>query len=382
MPDSRVLTLAFLATLAVAGCTEASDPLGPTPQATSLSERSQGIEVMSQNLYLGANLDLLLSAKTPAEVGQVFAQLGTSTLTPGMGSPAFGRAFRLAQQIAMEAPHLVGLQEVTRYEITTPLGTQTLDYIDVLQGFLAYFNGAYGTPLYTVIRENWTEVYFPASMFNPSFPNILYTDGDAILVRQDVQVVGAPVSKAYDAVQPMSVAGFDFDYHRGYLAVTAQIGNEQVRFGNTHLEVQLFEDVQVRQTAELIAAFEEETLPVILVGDFNSAANHDADPGQKTASYHMFRNAGYADLWLRTPASVAGYTCCQAADLTNETSELTQRLDLVLVRWGPAGFAGQSTMDIVGEAAADRIDLGSVTLWPSDHAAVTATLWPAPGRTR
>lgn len=77
---------------------------------------------------------------------------------------------------------------------------------------------------------------------------------------------------------------------------------------------------------------------------------------------------------------MGGYTCCQAPDLTNAESALTQRLDLVLVRSGNAEFGGQSTMQVIGEAAVDRIDLGTFTLWPSGHAAEAATLWPAPGR--
>ena len=177
------------------------------------------------------------------------------------------------------------------------------------------------------------------------------------------------------------VAGQAFDYRRGFASVLAEIDGQPVRFANTHLEVQMFEPVQVAQAAELIATFEDETAPVIMVGDFNSAANQDAPEHQKTASYRMLRNAGYADIWLREPHSVGGYTCCQAPDLTNAESELQQRLDLVLVRWGKAGFGGQTAMQVIGEEPGDRIAVApGLTLWPSDHAAVAATLWPARGR--
>lgn len=80
----------------------------------------------------------------------------------------------------------------------------------------------------------------------------------------------------------------------------------------------------------------------------------------------------------------------QAGDPANPTSELAQRLDLILVNWGPAGFGGRSAMEVVGDAPADQISFTAVspfggapfplTLWPSDHAGVVATLWPAPGR--
>jgi hypothetical protein len=41
-------------------------------------------------------------------------------------------------------------------------------------------------------------------------------------------------------------------------------------------------------------------------------------------------------------------------------------------------------VQVIGAQSSDRITvedplLGWVTLWPSDHAGVAATLWPAPG---
>jgi hypothetical protein len=75
---------------------------------------------------------------------------------------------------------------------------------------------------------------------------------------------------------------------------------------------------------------------------------------------------------------VGGVTCCQTADLSNTTSQLTQRLDIVFAQWGTAGFGGQSRVEVVGEATDDILvhPLG-YTLWPSDHAGVAAWLWPA-----
>ena len=377
MPSApRALLLAALAMLPASCVDRPGDgPFAPNEPAASLVA-APGIKVMSQNMYLGANIDLLLTADDPSDVAAVFQQLQISTQS-GM----FKRAQQMAYQIATEAPHLVGLQEVTTYQ----MGGQTLDFLYVLQQYLAYFHATFGTPLYSAVRNDNTTVFFRASAFNPAFPDVTYTDGDAILVRQGVTLTGAPTTKQYDTYETFTVAGTSFANRHGYLAVTANIDGQAIRFGNTHLEVQAFAPTQVAQAAEFIEAFEDETLPVILVGDFNSAANHDAPADQTSDSYHMFRNAGYADIWLRGAHSVGGYTCCQDATLTNASSELTQRLDLVLVRWGKAGFGGQSTMDILGEAAADRItftdpQLGSLTLWPSDHAAVAATLWPAPGR--
>lgn len=374
---SRAPLLALLALVPVA-CDDAPDRLlGPDAPAAGV-RAAPGITVMSQNLYLGANLDLLLTAQAPADVAMVFQQL---TIT---SAADFGRAARLAMQIAERSPHLVGLQEVTTYSFTMPQGTVTLDFLFVLQQYLDYFHAVGLTPhTYAAVRNDLTTVDFDASIFGP-FPNVTYADADAILVRDDVELVGEPERGVYDAFEVFSVAGTTFDNIRGWLAVTARVEGQLLRFGNTHLEVQRFEETQLRQTMELVEAFEDETLPVVLVGDFNSAANHDAPDDQKTDSYHLFRSAGYADLWLREAHSVGGYTCCQGATLTNPVSELGQRLDLVLARWGSAGFGGASTMEVVGEEPSDRITvtdpaLGQLTLWPSDHAGVAATLWPAPG---
>jgi len=369
----RALLLAALALLTASCVDRAGDTLlaPESPAATVVA--GEGIKVMSQNLYLGANIDLLLTADSPDDIALVFQQLGTSTLAGD-----FGRARQIALQIALEAPHLVGLQEVTTYQ----LGPLTLDFLYVLQAYLDGLHAVLGTPAYTAVRHDNTTVVFNASAFGP-FPDVTYTDGDAILVRSDVAVIGAPTLKKYDHFEIFSVAGTSFANRRGYLAVTAQVGDRVIRFGNTHLEVQLFEDTQLLQAAELIEAFADEDLPVVLVGDFNSAGNHDAAEDQMSGTYHMLRNAGYADLWLRQPHSVSGYTCCQGADLTNVASQLGQRLDLVLVRYGNAGFGGKSTMEVLGDEPADRISIpDGPTLWPSDHAAVAARFWPAPGRSR
>jgi hypothetical protein len=84
------------------------------PSASVLA--APGISVMTQNLYLGANIDLLFTASTPEEFALVFQQLLTSN------AGGFRRALQIATQIAEGAPHLVGLQEVTRYTFTTLAG--------------------------------------------------------------------------------------------------------------------------------------------------------------------------------------------------------------------------------------------------------------------
>jgi endonuclease/exonuclease/phosphatase family metal-dependent hydrolase len=375
--SSRPLSLLLAAALvAPIACSDSGSDsvLGPVGPSASVFE-APGITVMTQNLYLGANLDLLLTATTPEDFAEVFQQLLTSN------ADGFGRAQQLAWQIVAKAPHLVGLQEVTRFTFTTT-GTVVLDYLDILQAYLNYFHLVGVTPYtWTAIRNNLAA---SDPLVLPGLPVITYADADAILVRNDVQLLDAPTLVAYDVFETYTLGPFALPLPRGYLAVTAQAEGHTIRFANTHLEVQRFEDTQLAQARQLIAELEDSPVPVVLVGDFNSAANNDADADDESPVYKLLRKAGYADLWLREAGSVTGYTCCQGADLTNPVSELDQRLDLVLVRYGNAGFGGQSMVEIVGEEPGDRITVDGpmgfpITLWPSDHAGVVGTIWPAPG---
>ena len=102
------------------------------------------------------------------------------------------------------------------------------------------------------------------------------------------------------------------------------------------------------------------TLPVVFVGDFNSI------PG--SPAYNKFINAGFADAWsLKRPGN-PGFTCCQNTTVNNPTSQLSERIDLILFRGGAIQVVD---IDLVGEKPSDRTSSG---LWPSDHAGVVAKL--------
>jgi hypothetical protein len=392
---SRLPLLMVLLLVPVGCADDGAEPLLAPDGINAKLTDIPGITVMSQNLYLGVNLDVLLTAETPADVLVGFQQLVTSNAFDA-ANPDFGprRLRDVAWQIVAESPHLVGLQEVTTYEFEfADASTSTLDFIAVIKGWLdAFF-------LMGLTPYQWTPIVNPL-VETPSLTlplpsgdlTVTHHDAGAILVRSDVGILGAPVLETFEAVETFSVFGIDFPFWRGYEAVTVSVEGRELVFVNTHLEVQRFEATQLAQAEELIEFMDAQSLPVVAVGDFNSAANHDAPEEQTSGSYHLLRQAGFADVWLRQSHSVGGVTCCQAGDLTNADSELTQRLDLVLARWGPAGFAGQADMEVVGEESTDQISFTALdpftlstlplTLWPSDHAGVVATLWPAPGRGR
>jgi endonuclease/exonuclease/phosphatase family metal-dependent hydrolase len=135
------------------------------------------------------------------------------------------------------------------------------------------------------------------------------------------------------------------------------------RFINTHLEPEgPLNAIQVAQGNELLSGPANTSLPVILVGDFNSRAD-----GTGTPTYNNLIGAGFKDAWSTTHPGELGNTWSHDADLLNTTVNLTRRLDLVLYRNNLCALDA----DVVGDELSDRTPSG---LWPSDHAGVVATL--------
>jgi endonuclease/exonuclease/phosphatase family metal-dependent hydrolase len=140
---------------------------------------------------------------------------------------------------------------------------------------------------------------------------------------------------------------------------------------NTHLEP-LHPGLQVAQGNELLAGPLDTELPVVLVGDLNSAAESigPVPPGNDTLTYANLLAAGFVDAAAGKKGSKGkkpGLTCCQDANLAHDKASLTVRIDFVLTR---GGFAA-SAVKVVGDKRGDKTPSG---LWPSDHAGVTAVL--------
>jgi endonuclease/exonuclease/phosphatase family metal-dependent hydrolase len=112
----------------------------------------------------------------------------------------------------------------------------------------------------------------------------------------------------------------------------------------------------------LLAGPANTSLPVIVVGDFNSPAD-----GSGTPTYSHFIGAGFTDSWSATHPGETGNTGRHADDLRNAIPDLTQRIDFVLFR----GDLSALDADVLGDELQDRTPSG---LWPSDHAGVAARL--------
>lgn len=371
-------SLAYVAVaLFLAACADTSPtaaPVSPGSEASAAAASANpnwvGVTtVFTRNLYLGGDIAPLLGAPDPvAAAGAIWNDIQQSNY------PA--RAARLAKEIADISPDLVGLQEVVRFTVgpfpaTTFPDTELLDFLTVLRAQL----GALGHDYHVAAYQPNTQVALPL-VLGGSLVSIGYQDATAILVKDGVETENGEGHRFQAAPPPILTAGIPF--LRGWTQVDARVGGGWVRFVNAHLEIQSFAPIQTAQAQELVAAMGTSPHPVILVGDFNSAANPSAPSDRKTGTYEILTAAGFDDLWIRGHDADSGLTCCHLPDLSNQPGNFNQRLDLVLARNVPGdsgGFAGSAHLGVVGASAGDRfVDSGGRSLWPSDHAGVYATL--------
>jgi endonuclease/exonuclease/phosphatase family metal-dependent hydrolase len=361
------------ALLIVAACST-PDFTGPAPTTSVLDGLAppemarSSLTVLSRNLYFGADLDVLFVP------GVDFGAAALEAWETIQYTDFPARAQALAQEIQQLRPHVIGLQEVVTYTVLSPQ-FQPIGQLSHLQHLLQEL-AALGLNYQIAVFTPHTTFTAPVGdLQNPAF-YVNFLDAEAILVRADVTVLGAAAA-IYAARVPLP-APIGIPILHAWQTVDVLFGGEAVRFANTHLETQSFPDVQEAQAMELIAALEGSPLPVVLVGDFNSAANRSAPEDRKTATYQMLMDAGFVDLWTRSGPSDKGLTCCHTGDLSNDASTFDQRLDLVLARNMDRGkgFAGGVAMDILGDEVDDRFatSLG-YSLWPSDHAGIAATIW-------
>ncbi|MEX2282510.1 MAG: endonuclease/exonuclease/phosphatase family protein [Gemmatimonadota bacterium] len=372
---SRIPTIkAAMLLLSLAACSD--DPTDTTlqPSASLADPGERGITIMSRNLYLGANLDPIISAQNPNQVPFIAAQAWAAVIASNFPE----RAQALAAEIAATQPDLIGLQEATVYRRQSPsdfvLGNRTINANVIAYDFVALLLAALaerGLHYHVAAMVTNTDIEVPVFTGQGPLPfdDIRYTDADVILARNGIET-SAAVARNYDAYVPVTIAGLPLRLLRGWTAIDAVVNGQSIRFVNTHLEVQTFRPIQEAQATQLAASLQNSPLPVVVVGDLNSAANEDAPVASRTGSYDIMRGAGYADLWLRGNGQNDGLTCCWPADVRG-TTPLTQRIDFVLIRQGPSHFVGGVQMDVLGDELIDRTASG---LWPSDHAGLAAVL--------
>jgi endonuclease/exonuclease/phosphatase family metal-dependent hydrolase len=314
------------------------------------------LKVMTRNLYVGTDLEKPLSlsrSELPIAVAEAWATFQKTNYVVRMAA--------IAEEICSASPHLVGLQEVMLLRSQSPGDSLNLlaptpaenveaDFLQTLLDDLA----AKCEPLDYHVVAAVQDVDVEMPMANPysesGYDDLRLTDRDVILARGDVGTENA-AGGTYAAALHYKTATIP----RGWVAVDAEINGATVRFASTHLES--VPTVRHAQGVELIRILARESRPLILLGDFNTAA-----PGNLT--YQFFLGAGYTD-W---PGPDRGDTCCQAGDLNNPESQLDERIDIVFTR-NIAPTVGESILIGVTPAAQQPY-------WPSDHAGVVTEFAP------
>jgi hypothetical protein len=246
------------------------------------------------------------------------------------------QARRLADEIQYARPHLIGLQQVTQVRLqspgdaifggTRPAETPHIDVLPVLLGELE----ARGLHYREVARVRNAEVEVPLlTSALPSYDDVRVTDFDVILARADVDVSQTHAGH-YQERRKVSRPGYaPVELPRGWVSVAATVEGRTYRFVSTYLEPAPDEAglrVQLAQAEELIGSLRRESLPVVLVGDFNTPANLGL-VGAPT--YRELLLAGYVDVWTHR---LGMKSWSSAGEAMREVPLREERLNLVLVR--------------------------------------------------
>jgi endonuclease/exonuclease/phosphatase family metal-dependent hydrolase len=295
------------------------------------------VEVMTQNLYVGADATPVLQNPSPATIAAAYASVIANNF------PA--RAAAIATEAANAGgPLLIGLQEAA--VITAP-NQPTLDYAHILINALA----ADGL--------NYTEASVHTG-FQLAAAGFSITDQEVVLARSGVagfSVTGAQAQTFANQALFQTPLG-NFSPQRGYVLVDASLDGVPFQFVSTHLD-ETHSSAQALQAGEILSELNTSNEPQLVVGDFN------ANPTEFPFTYAEMLSAGFTDVGAALGAT--GPTCCQPADLDNPVSELTNRYDYVFER----GFSSLDEALLVGNATPFE-DMRP--FWPSDHAGLVATV--------
>lgn len=317
-------------------------------------------------VYQGTNFTEVAAAQT---LGEFLDAIG-KTITQVRATDPPRRMEAIANQIAAAAPTLVSLQELAQWstrpfdqaaQTCGPVATE-FDMRQALANALAGLRAAF-TVAYEAIEVQIPPT--PGLLVNGQFLCVAMTNHVAILARTDLGSEFSwsnPQSGQYDAKIFFNSPEGPFPSPRAWVSVDALFHNKNFRFIGTHLES---DDPSVRlaQGVELRAGPANTTMPVIIAMDSNA----QAAPPPQDPTYVDFITAGYSDVWSEIFPSRPGFTCCQAQFVNNFTSELSRRIDLILV----LGTVGAQNAALFGGDQASKTPDG---LWPSDHAGVAAQL--------
>lgn len=333
--------------------------------------RGSEVDVMTRNLYLGADLNPAIAATTPDELASADGLILREVVANDFPTRARG----LANEIRRTEPDLVGLQEVALWQSTPLSAAATPVNYDYLELLLNQLNRGPGTPYRVVEVQKEFDLEAPADMNEepgdgplPNFPTAELlghlTMRDVILARNGVRTWNAQGGN-FATLLEIPILGQPKPIERGWTSTDAKVrGSGPLHFVNTHLEA-FHPLVRKAQADELVAPGGPlaSSYPTVLVGDLNS--DDDTVSGADTLAYNDLLAAGLVERSTDDPLG-----CC-----------LNSPLLAVGAGGMPSDFDHQ--VDHVMTANPDEVTLKTSIVtgldpvngfWDSDHAGLFSAL--------
>jgi endonuclease/exonuclease/phosphatase family metal-dependent hydrolase len=346
------------------------------------------VNVMTRNLYLGADLTPAIESKSTSE----FIEANGAILRQVEATNFPVRAKGLAKEILEKEPDLVGMQEVALWRIAPPsLGpvfsgkpeATTVKY-DFLKLLLAQLNRKKTLYKPAVVEQ---EFDFEAPADANGVPgdgpgggtgvlanaeiNGRLTMRDVILKRLHSGVKTTnPKGGHYAHLLVVKVAGSkEVTVTRGWTSIDATVrGSRKLHFVNTHLEAfdneAEYPSIRAQQASELVAPGGPATsrLPVVLVGDLNSDVKTEVKLGDGQA-YRVLTQVGFRERSTYKPLS-----CCinSSYDLkTGSAAEFDHKVDHIMTD------APKKVKLLESKVTGRKMHNG---YWDSDHAGLFSAL--------
>jgi endonuclease/exonuclease/phosphatase family metal-dependent hydrolase len=359
--------------------------------ATSAEAKKKGhkkqaevVNVMTRNLYLGADLTPAIEAKG---LGEFTAATG-KILRDVTANDFPVRAKGLAQEILKKSPDLVGLQEVALWRTGPPSldpllsgspPTATNVRYDYLQLLLDQLNK--GKKRYRVAVANdefdfeapGDENGVPGDGPNGLIPNAeingRLTMRDVILVKAGKTVKFThPQTGHFSNLLIVKLQGVEIPVTRGWVSIDAQVnGGRKLHFVDTHLEsfdpASEVPSIRSKQASELLAGPLTSSLPTILVGDLNSD-DDTVEPGDQQA-YRTLLAGGMRERSTSKPLGCCLNTSLLAENAGGNVADLNHQVDHVMT-------ADPKKVKLIKSSVTGRSPVNG--FWDSDHAGLFSSL--------
>jgi len=328
--------------------------------------------VMTRNLYLGADVSsaLGLLPDLPAAAQDMWSQVAATDFT--------ARVPVLAAETVAARPAVIGIQEATTWECRPSAFAGTTVVYDFTQQFLDA-TAAAGTPYVlasangrTAINQGYsipaiprlTRVVDPET-FQPLFgtdeADCGFTIADALAVRGDLagQVLDVGTVEYENAAAIVPVL---MEVQRGYAWADIRIGSTPVRFVTTHLEAFWKAGAvpaSAEQARQLVRDLAEVSMPLVVMGDFNSDPRDPRTPGDNPGGQP--EATGDCPAQSGTDGTCSAYWTMIGAGYTDSGPDATDPLNL---SWGASGLLAGPDLERLAAAKAmgnpygmtDRLD--------------------------